>query len=77
MSLKNTSCSAALTFRRLSVCKYSFSDVIGLFSSCVTLSIKFDCRRLRLIALIESVRYSAVPTIANVKKEAPIESRAI
>ena len=31
-------------------------EAIGDFNSCVTLSMKFDCRRLRLIALMVSTR---------------------
>ena len=34
----------------------SFIDAMGDFNSCVTLSMKFDCRRVRLMALIERIR---------------------
>src|SRR4029079_177724 len=54
------------------VCKYSLSDAMGLFNSCVTASIKFDCRWFRRIAFTDSTKYSTTPTSTSTKNVAPI-----
>ncbi len=49
---------------------------MGDFNSWVTLSMKFDCRRVRLMALIERIRYSTTPTTNSRMNVEPMDSRA-
>ena len=53
------------------VCKYSFSEAIGDFSSWLTLSMKFDCRWLSRIPLIDISRYSTTPTSTSTERWCP------
>src|SRR5688572_7550767 len=74
MKRKNVPCSSGPTGWRFNVCKYSFSDAIGDFNSCVMLSIKLDWRRFKLIVLMVSVKYIETPTITTSSRELPTKS---
>src|SRR4029078_11821800 len=49
---------------------------MGDFSSCVTLSMKFDCRRVRLMVLMERVRYITTPNSTKASDVVPTERSA-
>ena len=51
-----------------------FSEAIGDFSSWVTLSTKFDCRRVRLMALIDRAKYITTPTTNRAMNVVPTDS---
>jgi hypothetical protein len=51
--------------------RYSFIDAIGDFNSWVTASMKFDCWRVKLIALTDRIKYRITPTSSTTMNKSP------